>query len=111
VRHLWCRVSVEQFKTRGKPDYLGAIVGGVAGAALGNQVGKGDGRTAATVLGAVGGAVAGREIEKRVRSDVRYDVAVKLDNGSTRTISYEADPGVAIGAKVQFDGDTLRLRD
>ncbi len=104
-------VSVNQVKVKGKPNYLGAIAGGVAGAALGNQVGKGDGKTAATVLGAVGGAVAGREIEKRVRSGIRYDVAVKLDNGSTRSVSYEADPGLAVGAKVQFDGDTLRVRE
>lgn len=104
-------VSVNQVKVKGKPNYLGAIAGGVAGAALGNQIGKGDGKTAATVLGAVGGAVAGREIEKRVRSNIRYDVAVKLDNGSTRNVSYEADPGLAVGAKVQFDGDTLRVRE
>lgn len=103
--------SVQAVKAKGKPNYVGAIAGGVAGAALGNQVGKGDGRTLATVLGAVGGAVAGREIEKQVRSDVRYDVTVKLDNGSTRTISYEADPGLAVGAKVRFDGDTLRMRE
>jgi outer membrane lipoprotein SlyB len=103
--------SVKAVKVKGKPNYVGAIAGGVAGAALGNQVGKGDGRSLATVLGAVGGAVAGREIEKQVRSDVRYDVVVKLDNGSTRTISYASDPGVAVGAKVRFDGETLRMRD
>lgn len=103
--------SVKAVKVKGKPNYVGAIAGGVAGAALGNQVGKGDGRSLATVLGAVGGAVAGREIEKQVRSDVRYDVVVKLDNGSTRTVSYEADPGVAVGAKVRFDGEVLRLRE
>jgi len=102
---------VKAVKVKAKPNYLGAIAGGVAGAALGNQVGKGDGRTVATVLGAVGGAVAGREIEKQVRADTRYDVTVKLDNGTTRMISYEADPGVAVGAKVRFDGDLLRTRD
>jgi len=102
---------VKTVKVKGKPNYLGAIAGGVAGAALGNQVGKGDGRSVATVLGAVGGAVAGREIEKQVRSDTRYDVTVKLDNGTTRMISYEADPGIAVGAKVRFDGDLLRTRD
>lgn len=103
--------SVTQVKVKVKPNYVGAIAGGVAGAALGNQVGKGDGRTVATLLGAVGGAVAGREIEKRVRTDIRYDVAVKLDNGSTRSISYEADPKLAVGTKVQFDGDSLRVRE
>ncbi|MCB2001501.1 MAG: glycine zipper 2TM domain-containing protein [Burkholderiaceae bacterium] len=104
-------VSVNTVKVKGKPNYVGAIAGGVAGAALGNQVGKGDGRTLATVLGAVGGAVAGREVEKQVRSDTRYDLTVKLDNGTTRVVSYDANPGLAVGTKVRFDGELLRVRD
>jgi outer membrane lipoprotein SlyB len=101
-------VSVNKVKVKGKPNFLGAIAGGVAGAALGTQVGKGDGKTAATVLGALGGAVAGREIEKNVRSGTHYDVAVKLDNGSTRSVSYENDPGFKVGGKVRFDGEVLK---
>ncbi len=103
-------VSVTKVKVKGKTNYIGAIAGGVAGAALGNQVGKGSGNTAATILGAVGGAVAGREIEKNVKSGNRYDVLVKLDNGSSRTISYDNDPGVKSGAKVQFVADVLHTR-
>lgn len=103
--------SVTKVKVKGKSNYVGAIAGGVAGAALGNQIGKGDGNTAATVLGAVGGALAGREIEKRVKSGNRYDVLVRLDNGSTRTVSYENDPGLKAGAKVQFVGDVLQARE
>jgi outer membrane lipoprotein SlyB len=99
--------AVNVVKVKGKPNFLGAIAGGVAGAALGNQVGKGDGKTAATVLGAVGGAVAGREIEKRVRSDTHYDVVVKLDNGSSKTISFETDPGFKVGSKVRLSGESL----
>jgi outer membrane lipoprotein SlyB len=102
--------SVTRVKVKGKSNYLGAIAGGVAGAALGNQVGKGSGNTAATILGAVGGAVAGREIEKNVKSGNRYDVVVKLDNGTSRTISYDNDPGIKSGAKVQFVGDVLQTR-
>ncbi len=102
--------SVKKVKVKGKPNYVGAIAGGVAGAALGNQVGKGSGNTAATILGAVGGAVAGREIEKNVKSGNRYDVVVRLDNGTSRTMSYDNDPGVAVGAKVQFVGDVLQTR-
>lgn len=104
-------VSVNKVKVKGKPNYVGAIAGGVAGAALGNQVGKGNGRTLATVLGVVGGAVAGREIEKQVRSDTRYDVVVRLNDGSHRTVSYPSDPSLAVGAKVRFEGDQLRVRD
>lgn len=99
--------AVNVANVKGKPNFLGAIAGGVAGAALGNQVGKGDGKTAATVLGAVGGAVAGREVEKRVRSGTRYDVVVKLDDGSSRTVSFEADPGFKVGSKVRISGETL----
>ena len=99
--------AVNVVKVKGKPNFLGAIAGGVAGAALGNQVGKGDGKTAATVLGAVGGAVAGREVEKRVRSGNRYDVVVKLDNGSSKTVSFEADPGFKVGSKVKLSAETL----
>jgi len=99
--------AVNKVKVKGKPNYLGAIAGGVAGAALGNQVGKGDGNTAATVLGALGGAVAGREIEKNVRSGTRYDVVVKLDDGSSRTVRYEAEPGFKVGSKVKFSGESL----
>lgn len=99
--------SVNAVKVKGKPNYVGAIAGGVAGAALGSQVGKGDGNTAATVVGAVGGAVAGREIEKRVRSTTRYDVAVKLNDGTLKTVSFENDPGFKVGSKVKLSGETL----
>lgn len=105
-----CGVVASVTKVKGKTNYIGAIAGGVAGAALGNQVGKGTGNTAATILGAVGGAVAGREIEKNVKSGNRYDVAVKLDNGTSRTMSYNNDPGFKSGAKVQFVGDVLQAR-
>jgi outer membrane lipoprotein SlyB len=103
-------VSVKKVKVKGQSNYIGAIAGGVGGAALGNQVGKGDGKTVATILGAVGGAFAGREIEKQVKSDHRYDVVVRLDNGSSRTLSYANDPGLAAGAKVQVVGDALQVR-
>ncbi|MEP6970372.1 MAG: glycine zipper 2TM domain-containing protein [Betaproteobacteria bacterium] len=103
-------VSVKKVKVKGQSNYIGAIAGGVGGAALGNQVGKGNGKAAATILGAVGGAFAGREIEKQVKSDTRYDVVVRLDNGSSRTLSYDHDPGLTSGAKVQVVGDVLQLR-
>ena len=53
------------------------------------------------------GAVAGREIEKRVRSTTRYDVVVKLNNGTLKTVSFEADPGFKAGSKVKQSGETL----
>jgi len=103
--------SVTAVKVKGKPNYVGAIAGGVAGGVLGNQVGKGDGNTAATVIGAVGGAVAGREIEKRVRAGTVYDVVVKMDDASTRTVRFEAQPAFAAGSKVKVSGNTLVARE
>ena len=103
--------AVNNVKLKGKPNFVGAIAGGVAGAALGNQVGKGDGNTAATVIGAVGGAVAGREIEKRVRSSTVYDVVVKMDDASTRTVRFEAQPAFTVGSKVKLSGNTLVARE
>ena len=83
------------------------MVGGV----LGNQIGGGTGKTVATVVGTVGGAVAGNEIEKNVRSETHYDVVVKLDNGSSRTVRFQAEPVFKVGAKVKLSGDTLVPND
>jgi outer membrane lipoprotein SlyB len=103
--------SVTAVKLKGKPNFVGAIAGGVAGGVLGNQVGKGDGNTAATVIGAVGGAVAGREIEKRVRASTVYDVVVKMEDASTRTVRFEAQPAFTAGSKVKLSGTTLVAND
>lgn len=103
--------SVKKVKVKGKPNYVGAIIGGVAGGALGNQVGKGDGNTAATVIGAVGGAVAGREIEKQARSKDYYDVMVRMADASLRTVRFETEPVFKAGAKVKVSGDTLLAND
>lgn len=99
--------AVNTVKVKGKPNYVGVIAGGVAGGVLGNQVGKGDGNTAATVIGAVGGAMAGREIEKRMRSSTVYDVIVKMDDGSSKTVRYEAQPAFTVGSKVKLSGNVL----
>ena len=99
--------SVKKVKVKGKPNYLGAIIGGVAGGAVGNQIGKGDGNTAATVIGAVGGAVAGREIEKQARTKNYYDVVVKMSDASMRTVRFEVEPAFKAGSKVKLSGDTL----
>jgi len=99
--------AVTPVKVKGKASLLGAIGGAVAGGALGNQVGNGDGNKAATVVGAIGGAVAGREIEKRMKEFTRFDVLVKMQNGQTRTASFEAEPTFKVGDKVKFDGDKL----
>ena len=59
----------------------------------------------------MGGAVAGREIEKRVRASTVYDVVVKMDDASTRTVRFEAQPAFTVGSKVKLSGNTLVARE
>ena len=86
---------------------LGAVGGAVIGGLLGNQIGKGNGRILGTVAGAVGGGFAGNQIEKTVRKDTSYQVRVQMDNGSHRTFTYQADPGVQIGERVHMQDGHL----
>ncbi|MCX7628115.1 MAG: glycine zipper 2TM domain-containing protein [Methylophilaceae bacterium] len=86
---------------------IGAVAGAVAGGLLGNQVGKGRGRTLATIAGAVGGGVAGHYGEKYLRKKTRWDVTVLMDDGSRKTIGFDANPGYAVGDKVRVTDGTL----
>jgi outer membrane lipoprotein SlyB len=86
---------------------LGAAAGAVAGGVLGNQVGKGSGRTLATVIGAVGGGVAGHYGEKMLRKKSRWDVVVLMEDGTHRTLAFDADPGYQAGDKVRVNGSSL----
>ena len=94
-------MSVDAVKRKGEGSGLGAVAGGVAGGLLGNQIGRGSGRTVATVVGVAGGAYAGHEVEKHVKSDTDYVVAVRMDDGSTRTFNYDNMPGYRAGDKVK----------
>ncbi len=101
--------AINVVEVKGQGSYLGPIAGGVAGALLGSQVGHGSGTTVATVVGAAGGAYAGSLIEKKVKATKHYEVVVRLENGGTQTISYEAQPGFAVGAKVKVQNGTLTV--
>lgn len=81
---------------------VGPIAGGIAGAVIGNQFGKGNARNVATVLGAAAGAFGGKEIEKRVRATKHWEVNVRLDDGSSRTITSEAAPYWRGGERVRL---------
>ena len=94
--------SIRKVDVQGKGTGVGVIGGGVVGGALGHQMGNGNGQTAMTVLGAVGGAVAGNEIEKRARSSHHYVVAVRLEDGSTRTLTYNQAPTFQIGDRIRL---------
>jgi outer membrane lipoprotein SlyB len=94
-------VSVNLVKQQGEGSGLGAIGGAVVGGVLGNQVGSGRGRTAATVVGAGAGAYAGHEIEKHVKTTQSYNVAVRMDDGTSRSFIYASEPAFRAGDKVK----------
>ena len=89
---------------------MGTLGGAAVGGLLGSQVGSGSGRTAASVAGAVGGAVAGRNIERNARRSERYEVVVRYaNNGATRTVQYDNDPGFRVGDQVRVNDGVLTL--
>jgi outer membrane lipoprotein SlyB len=92
---------------KGDGSYLGMIGGGVVGAVIGSQVGSGKGTTIAQIVGAAGGAFAGNEIEKRMKTTKHYEVVVRLENGATQTLSYPAQPAVAVGSRVRVESGGL----
>ncbi len=100
-------VSVEALRQAGEASGAGAVAGGVIGGLVGNQFGKGDGRKAMTVIGAVGGGLAGHEIEKDQRSRTVYRTRVKMDDGSSRTLT-RSQP-LAIGQRLRLDGQSVQL--
>jgi len=102
--------AINLVEVKGEGTYLGKIAGGVAGVLLGSQIGSGRGTTAAQVAGAAGGAYAGNEIEKRMKTTRHWEAVVRLDNGGTQTVSYEAQPGFAVGARVKVENGTLVMQ-
>lgn len=100
--------SVKAEKQKGEATGLGAVGGAVVGGVVGHQVGNGNGKKAMTVLGAVGGGLAGNEIEKHARSTTVYHVQLRMDDGSTRTVTQTTAP--TVGARVEVQGNELKPR-
>lgn len=102
--------NVNVTKEKGDNSVVGMAAGAVAGGVLGHQVGNGKGKDLATVVGAVGGAVAGNEVAKHINATETYEYTVKLNDGTTKVITYskqEKNPGFDNGQKVKVEGDTL----
>lgn len=99
--------TINEIEVKGEGSYLGMIAGGLAGALLGHQVGGGTGKKVATVAGAAGGAYAGNVIEQKMKTTRHYEVIVRLENGGTQAITYEAAPGFRIGDKVRVENGAL----
>lgn len=98
--------SVREVTQPGDAKGVGAVAGGVVGGVLGNKLGKGKGL--ATILGAAGGAFAGHQIEKQARAEKHWEIAVRLDDGSLRTLSSEVQPAWHAGDRVRFVDDKLQ---
>lgn len=101
--------SIRYVERKGEGSGVGAIAGGVVGGVLGHQFGSGRGNTAATVVGAAGGAYAGNEIEKNRKGKAYWSVAVKLDSGATRTLTFGSKPAVREGERVKLVDGGRRL--
>lgn len=100
--------SVKAEKQKGEATGLGAVGGAVIGGVAGHQVGNGNGKKAMTVLGAVGGGLAGHEIEKHARATTVYHVQLRMDDGSTRTVTQSTAP--TVGTRVEVQGNELKPR-
>ncbi len=101
--------SVNSVEVKGESSGAGAVVGGVAGVVVGNQIGQKKGRTLAKIAGALGGAYLGNEIEKNAKKTVQYQVAVRMDDGTQRTITQASDGGLTAGSRVKIiDGVIVR---
>jgi len=101
--------GIKTAQQKGKGSGVGVIAGGVLGGVLGHQVGGGRGKDLATVAGAVGGAYAGNAVEKNIKTKTVYQVVVKLEDGQTRTFSYNAVSAFRVGDKIKVtDGKLVR---
>jgi len=102
--------NVRAIQHEGEGTGLGAVGGAVIGGVLGNQVGEGNGKRAARIGGAVLGGLAGHQVEKRVRSNTSWEVDVRMNDGSTRTVSYSQQPTWQAGDAVRVDDGEIRAR-
>ena len=94
-------VEVKEVEVAGKGTGIGAVAGGVGGAVVGHQIGE---NRAGTAIGAAVGAVAGHQIERQARAHKRYDITVRMEDGSTRSLSDET------GAPLAFkEGDKVHV--
>ena len=88
---------------------VGIAGGALGGAVIGKQFGKGRGADALAILGAIGGAFAGHQVEKSVRSTKVYEVRVRMEDGSTRSVTQSSAPTWRNGDRVRIDGDSISL--
>jgi len=101
--------SVQEIEQKGENPIAGPIIGGIAGAVLGHQFGEGRGKTVGTAVGAGAGILGGKVIEEKVRATKHWETTVRLDDGSTKTISSESQPAWHAGERVRVvEGQILK---
>ena len=98
--------AIQPVEVKGRTSGLGAVAGGVAGGLLGNQFGRGTTRSVLTVGGAAGGAFAGDAIEGQMKKHTSWRITVRLEDGSVRTLSQNAQPQFAVGERVRIVNGT-----
>jgi outer membrane lipoprotein SlyB len=101
--------SIRYVEQQGEASGVGAVAGGVLGGVLGHQIGSGRGNTAATIVGAGAGAYAGHQVEKNRNRKSSWIVAVRMDDGRTRSLTYSAQPSVREGERVKLVDGGKRL--
>ena len=101
--------SIRQVEQQGQASGVGLVAGGVVGGVLGHQIGSGRGNTVATIAGAGVGAYAGNQVEKNTKKTTSWSVAIRMDSGQTRTLSYTNKPAVREGERVKLVDGGKRL--
>ena len=100
--------DIRAVQVEGQSSGLGAAAGGITGAIVGSQIGRGNGRTLATIAGAAGGAFAGNAIEKNTKKQLVYRVTLRMEDGSSRTLTQGQQPPFAVGDRVRvLNGKSL----
>jgi outer membrane lipoprotein SlyB len=103
-------VDVKEVVVKGEGSGVGVVAGGVAGGVLAHEIFDGRNQGLATIAGAAGGAVAGNAIEKNVKTKKHYEVAVRMNDGSSKTIAYAEAPAWKPGDKVKVAGAKLEAQ-
>jgi outer membrane lipoprotein SlyB len=99
--------SLREVEKPGQGGAGGAVAGGVVGGLLGNALGGSKHRTAGTVVGATGGAVAGYQIQKHASGTKYWEIAVRMDDGTTHTLTQDQPPAWKSGDRVRLQNGAL----
>jgi outer membrane lipoprotein SlyB len=99
--------TLREVEKPGQGGAGGAVAGGVVGGLIGNALGGSKNRTAGTVIGATGGAVAGYQIQKHTSSTKYWEIGVRMDDGTTHTLTQDQPPAWKSGDRVRLQNGAL----